>query len=143
MVIVVVLASSTLAAQTVYSWKDSSGVTHYSENAPRSGKAKSLHLGQTDPVLDAAPAPAVSATPVQPAGDPLESAKRDYPKLACANARTNQKILHGHGLILAPGDPENPADATSARKLSPQEISAASAEAQKQIDQFCDRGQNS
>lgn len=141
--VLAVLVSATSSAQTVYTWKDARGVTHYSESAPKAGKVDTLGFKETDPVLDADSLPAPAATAAaqpQSAGDPLEAAKRDYPKLACASAQANQKVLQGHGIVVANDGPVDATDAGSARKLSPEEIKVAAAEAQKQIDQFCDRG---
>lgn len=71
----VLLASAAQAAGGIYQWKDSKGVTHYSDTPPPSGEGKQRNLHNADPV--------VAPTSKAPAENP-----------ACATARGNIALLN-------------------------------------------------
>ncbi len=92
------LASASATAGTVYKWKDANGVTQYSEKPPTGGKAEQRQIQSRDPAARAAATPA-----------PAESAD-------CTTARSNLSLLNGKGDVLqdtnGDGKPDTPLDAT-------------------------------
>lgn len=139
--LVVTLLAATLAvaasAQTYYKWTDAKGVTHYSAQRPPAVKAQPLHLRSAQ---SAPPAAATAAPPPASTANDLRAAKDDFAKQACATARENLRLLSGSAMVLDTGTLQHPGDVTTATKLSTEQREAAKAEAQKQIDQYCDRG---
>jgi len=88
------LASASAHAGTVYKWKDASGVTQYSEKAPTGQKYEARK------VETAAPATRPAATA---AAAPAESS-------ACTTARGNLTLLNGQGVVMQDTDGDGKAD---------------------------------
>ena len=93
------LASASASAGTVYKWKDANGVTQYSEKPPTGQNAEQRQVQNRDPAAArtaAAPAPAEPAT--------------------CTTARDNLALLNGKGDVMqdtkGDGKPDSPLDAT-------------------------------
>jgi len=128
---IAIMASRALNAKTICAWNYFSALTHQSENATRN-----------DSVLYTVLAIATSVAPQQLAVKPFEAAKREYQRLGSADARGSKEILQSHGIVRAADSAGNSIDARDAKNLSLQKRVAAKKDAQKQIDQFCDRGLN-
>jgi uncharacterized protein DUF4124 len=139
--VVMFLATTMLAfgasAQTYYKWTDAKGVTHYSAQRPPAVKVQPLHL------RNEVSAPATAATaPSAPAAtaDALRAAQNDFAKQTCATARANLRLLSSNAMVLDTGTMQHPEDVTTATMLSAEQRTAATAKAQRQIDQYCERG---
>lgn len=93
------LASASASAGTVYKWKDANGVTQYSEKPPAGQNAEQRQLQNRDP--------AAARTAAEPAK--AESAN-------CTTARDNLALLNGKGEVMqdtnGDGKPDSPLDAT-------------------------------
>ncbi|MEG2804447.1 DUF4124 domain-containing protein [Stenotrophomonas sp.] len=87
------LASASASAGTVYKWKDAKGVTQYSEKAPTGQKYESRQVEARDPVARATPAAAA----------PAESAD-------CTTARNNLTLLNGQGAVMQDTNGDGKAD---------------------------------
>jgi hypothetical protein len=87
------LASASASAGTVYKWKDANGVTQYSEKAPTGQKYESRQVEGRDPVARAAPAAAA----------PAESSE-------CTTARSNLTLLNGKGAVMQDTNGDGKAD---------------------------------
>ncbi|WP_256775346.1 MULTISPECIES: DUF4124 domain-containing protein [unclassified Stenotrophomonas] len=87
------LASASASAGTVYKWKDANGVTQYSEKAPTGQKYESRQVEGRDPVARAAPAAAA----------PAESSE-------CITARSNLTLLNGKGAVMQDTNGDGKAD---------------------------------
>lgn len=130
------LVVSSVCGQTYYKWKDSHGVTHYSEQPP-AGKAATITIHPGAPET-----PATEAT-VSPEANPteaLDAAAVRFRKQACATAKENLKLLSGRGMVVASGTVTHPASVEKATKLSGEQRDAAKATAQKNVDTYCSRG---
>ncbi|MCS4235328.1 DUF4124 domain-containing protein [Stenotrophomonas rhizophila] len=97
------LASASATAGTVYKWKDAKGVTQYSEKAPTGQKYESREVDTRAPVARAAPV----------AEAPAESAD-------CTTARNNLTLLNGQGAVMQDTNGDGKADSP----LSPEQRSA-------------------
>lgn len=91
------LAPATVAAQTVYKWKDAKGVTHYSERPPTAGRYTAQD-GKRDPV---------AATKTEAKAD--QAAKPD-PR--CNSARNNLATLQGKAAVQIDTDGDGKPDRT-------------------------------
>ena len=93
------LASTSASAGTVYKWKDANGVTQYSEKPPTGQKAEERQIQSRDP----------ANRPAAAAAAPAESAD-------CTTARNNLALLNGKGAVLqdtnGDGKPDTPLDDT-------------------------------
>ncbi len=91
------LASASASAGTVYKWKDANGVTQYSEKPPTGQNAEQRQIQNRDPV---------GGSPVAKAA-PAESAD-------CTTARNNLALLNGKGAVMqdtnGDGKPDTPLD---------------------------------
>lgn len=87
------LASASANAGTVYKWKDANGVTQYSEKAPSGQKYESRKVEGHDPVARTAPA----------AKPPAESSE-------CTTARGNLTLLNGKGAVMQDTNGDGKAD---------------------------------
>lgn len=91
------LASASASAGTVYKWKDANGVTQYSEKPPTGQKAEERKIQTRDPAGRAA------------AAEPAAAESAD-----CTTARTNLSLLNGKGAVLqdtnGDGKPDTPLD---------------------------------
>lgn len=100
--VALLLAAGPLPAQTVYTWKDAKGVTHYSDTPPPDGTYSDRQVKAPTPATPTAPAAA--ATPA------TATARNDKPPMAddavCAQARQNLANLQGE----APVGPDNDGD---------------------------------
>lgn len=101
------LAASPLLAQTVYTWKDAKGVTHYSDAPPPKGEYSDRRIEATPPtpVAAAETTPAVAAT-----------ARKDKAPMAddavCAQARLNLARLQGDAPVGPDADGDGKPDST-------------------------------
>jgi hypothetical protein len=130
------LVMSAAISQNYYKWTDAKGVTHYSEQPP-SIKAQQIKLRTSESPL---PVSAATITSPEALAVSLDAAKRDFKKQACATAHSNLQLLSSQAMVLDTGSVTKPADVSSARKLSLEQRDAAKVDAQKQIDEFCNRG---
>lgn len=87
------LASASASAGTVYKWKDANGVTQYSEKPPTGQKAEERQIQNRNPAGRTAAAPA-----------PAESAD-------CTTARDNLTLLNGTGALMQDTDGDGKPDA--------------------------------
>jgi hypothetical protein len=90
------LAPASVAAQTVYKWKDARGVTHYSERPPVAGRYTQQD-GKRDPVA------------AKPAAKADQAAKPD-PR--CNTARGNLATLQGKAPVQMDSDGDGKPDRT-------------------------------
>ena len=103
------LAAAPLLAQTVYTWKDAKGVTHYSDAPPPKGEYKDRQINSTPatpakPTATAAAAPATAAVPKQNA--PMAD------DAICAQARLNLANLQGDAPVGPDADGDGKPDST-------------------------------
>lgn len=95
---------ASVSAQSVYSWKDARGVTHYSDSPPPDSAKKNVRTVDVPPAppVPAAPkratAPAAPATvaraPAPPVPDPAaEKAAAEQRAAACKQAQDNLAVL--------------------------------------------------
>ncbi|MFI8717264.1 DUF4124 domain-containing protein [Stenotrophomonas sp. NPDC077464] len=77
------LASASASAGTVYKWKDANGVTQYSEKPPTGQQAEQRQVQNRDP---AAPKATVAAAPAESAD--------------CTTSRANLTLLNGKGAVM-------------------------------------------
>jgi len=103
------LVASPLLAQTVYTWKDAKGVTHYSDAPPPKGKYSDRRIEAapptpTTPVADAT-APAAEAAARKPAAPMADDA-------VCAQARLNLARLQGDAPVGPDADGDGKPDST-------------------------------
>ena len=100
------LAAAPLLAQTVYTWKDAKGVTHYSDAPPPKGEYKDRRI-KAPPATPTAPAATASAT---------ASAPKQKPPMAddavCAQARLNLANLQGDAPVGPDADGDGKPDST-------------------------------
>lgn len=105
--VALLLAASPLQAQTVYTWKDAKGVTHYSDAPPPKGK-------YSDRRIEAAPP--TPATPVVDATVPAAEVATRKPPMAddavCAQARLNLARLQGDAPVGPDADGDGKPDST-------------------------------
>ena len=104
------------AAGEIYQWKDTKGVTHYSDSPPLNQAHKSRAINQKG-------APAVSAT-----------AKPVVANADCTNARSNLKILQGKTEV---GIDENK-DGKPERNLTAQERANRTRLAEAGVKTYCE-----
>ena len=100
------LAAAPLLAQTVYTWKDAKGVTHYSDAPPPKGEYKDRQIKATPatPTANATAAPATAAVPREKA--PMAD------DAICAQARLNLATLQGDGPVGPDADGDGKPDST-------------------------------
>lgn len=111
------LATGLAQAQTstVYQWKDSNGVTQYSERPPVGRQAEMRRIGQRGAVShDAAPA-------------------AQTPPPACVNARKNLDLLNGSGPIGRDTDGDGVPDTA----LTAEQRAAEKARAEADVASYC------
>lgn len=113
------LASASAHAGTVYKWKDANGVTQYSEKAPTGQKYESRKVEGRDPV----------ARPATAAAAPAQSAD-------CTTARSNLTLLDGKGAVMQDTDGDGKADAA----LSDEQRGAQRNLAEAAIKAYCKPG---
>ncbi|MEL1266166.1 DUF4124 domain-containing protein [Pseudoxanthomonas putridarboris] len=89
------VAALTAQAQQIYQWKDSKGVTHYSDSPPPDQQAQNRRINHYG-------APAAEATP---AGQPVENPQ-------CTTARKNLEILGNQGPVQQDTDGDGKPDTT-------------------------------
>ena len=104
------------AAGEIYQWKDTKGVTHYSDSPPPNQAHKSRAINQKG-----APAVSVAAKPVVANAD-------------CTNARSNLKILQGNTEV---GIDENQ-DGKPERNLTAQERANRTRLAEAGVKTYCE-----
>lgn len=110
------LASASASAGTVYKWKDANGVTQYSEKAPTGQKFESRQVENRDPVARATPAAKASAESTD-----------------CTTARSNLSLLNGEGAVMQDTNGDGKADAA----LSPEQRGAQKELANAAIKAYC------
>ena len=108
------LASATASAGTVYKWKDANGVTQYSEKPPAGQKYEAREVQARDPAArEAAAAPAENK--------------------ACTDARGNLTLLNGSGKVMQDTDGDGKADTA----LTEAQRSAQKTLAEAAIQAYC------
>lgn len=110
------LASATANAATVYKWKDANGVTQYSEKPPAGQKFETRQVQGRDPV---ARTEAPAAAPTEPA--------------ACTTARSNLTVLAGQGAVMQDTNGDGKADTA----LTPEQREAQKGLAEAAIKAYC------
>lgn len=108
------LASATASAGTVYKWKDANGVTHYSEKPPAGQKYEAREVQARDPV-------------------PRETAAAPAENKACTDARGNLTLLNGSGKVMQDTDGDGKADTA----LTEAQRSAQKTLAEAAIQAYC------
>jgi hypothetical protein len=119
---IALVALSPAFAQTVYTWKDAKGVTHYSDSPPPKGTQSRQVPSQPAPPVPAAPAPntAAQTAPASPstnaaiaaAIDPAAVAAREKQRAeSCKNAQANLKILQESYGVAVDNDGDGKSDA--------------------------------
>lgn len=108
--IALLLAAGPLPAQTVYTWKDAKGVTHYSDAPPPEGKYSESTVKAPTPTTPAAPV-AAAASDTSEAGA-AESKPPATDAAVCAQARQNLANLQGDGPVGLDADGDGQPDAT-------------------------------
>ena len=92
---VLLLAAAPLLAQTVYTWKDAKGVTHYSDSPPPNQQAKDRRIdNRGEPVVQAAAV-----------GKSVENPQ-------CATAKLNLQLLAGKNAVQQDTDGDGKPDKT-------------------------------
>jgi hypothetical protein len=130
-----VLLLGTAHAQTVYSWKDAKGVTHYSDAPPpkQAGKAAvrtiSVPAAPAAAPTVAASAPAAASTAAAAARNANEAAGQ----ARCAQARANLTALQG----TAPVGPDTDGDGKPDSTLSADDRAKQVASMQAAIQRDC------
>ena len=101
------LVAAPLAAQTVYTWKDARGVTHYSDAPPPKGdySDRQITAGPATPVATAATVPANPATARNTTAPVADEA-------VCAQARQNLARLEGDAPVGPDADGDGQPDST-------------------------------
>lgn len=103
------LAASPLLAQTVYTWKDAKGVTHYSDAPPPKGKYSDRRIEAAPPT----PATPVADTTVPAAEAATRKAAAPMADDAvCAQARLNLARLQGDAPVGPDADGDGKPDST-------------------------------
>jgi len=108
------LASATASADTVYKWKDANGVTQYSEKPPAGQKYEAREVQARDPV-------------------PRETAAAPAENKACTDARGNLSLLNGSGKVMQDTDGDGKADTA----LTEAQRSAQKTLAEAAIQAYC------
>jgi len=108
------LASATASAGTVYKWKDANGVTQYSEKPPAGQKYEAREVQARDPV-------------------PRETAAAPAENKACTDARGNLSLLNGSGKVMQDTDGDGKADTA----LTEAQRSAQKTLAEAAIQAYC------
>ena len=103
------LVASPLLAQTVYTWKDAKGVTHYSDAPPPKGKYSDRRI-EAPPPTPATPVadttvPAAEAASRKPSAPMADDA-------VCAQARLNLARLQGDAPVGPDADGDGKPDST-------------------------------
>ena len=134
----VVFAS--VAAQSVYSWKDDKGVTHYSDSPPPKG-AKSHTVAVPPPpppaaMAASAPAPATTVvrSGVPPVVDPAAAEAAAKQRAAvCQRAQENLKVLQQDAVVGVDKDGDGKNDSV----LTPDERTKQAADMQAAVTSNC------
>lgn len=116
LIVPLLLAAGLAQAQssTVYQWKDSNGVTQYSERPPVGRQAEMRRIGQRGAVSQET----VPATTLPP---------------ACVNARKNLDMLNGSGPIGRDTDGDGVPDTA----LTSEERASEKARAEADVSSYC------
>jgi hypothetical protein len=109
------LASANAVAGPVYKWKDSKGVTQYSETPPAGVKYETREQARS---TQPAAAPTTEAAPVPE---------------QCSTARANVTLLEGSGPVMQDTDGDGKADTA----LTPEQRTAQKALAEAAIKAYC------
>ena len=121
---IVVAIAAPVCAQSVYSWKDAKGVTHYSDSPPpgsaNPGKVRTVEVGPAPVATPSAVKPAedakVARAPTPPAPDPAAvKAANEQRAAACKQAQDNLAVLNTNQTVLMDkdGDGKNEAVLTA------------------------------
>ena len=136
MAVSLLLLVATAHAQTVYTWKDAKGVSHYSDAPPKQAKANVRTVSvQAAP---AAPAAATmrSATATATAPSAARTANEAAGQARCAQARANLTALQGTAPVGLDADRDGKPDST----LSADDRAAQVASMQATIQRDCSGG---
>ena len=113
--VALLLAAGPLAAQTVYTWKDAKGVTHYSDSPPPKGEYSDRQVKAPAPATPAAPA-ATASTPAPATPAAAATAQNDRPPMTddaiCTQARQNLANLAGDAPVGPDADGDGKPDST-------------------------------
>ena len=121
---IVAAIAAPVCAQSVYSWKDAKGVTHYSDSPPpesaKPGKVRTVEVPPAPPATPTVAKPAADATvaraPTPPAPDPAAvQAATEQRAAACKQAQENLAVLNTNQSVLTDkdGDGKNEAVLTA------------------------------
>lgn len=126
-------------AQSVYTWKDDKGVTHYSDSPPPAGaKKKTVHT-VADPVATAAPVATVKAADAADAAAKPDNAAEQAAQQAaaeqqakqressCKQAQANLAVLNSQAGVSVDRDGDGKADSVLDDKQRQQEVQAMQA----------------
>lgn len=131
------LLAATAHAQTVYTWKDAKGVTHYSDAPPKQAKATVRTVsGQPAPAAAPAVATTRSATLAATAPSAARTANEAAGQARCAQARANLTALQGTAPVGLDADRDGKPDST----LSADDRAAQVASMQAAIQRDCSGG---
>jgi hypothetical protein len=122
------------SGQSYYRWKDASGATHYSDTPPPGGKANRVTVDERTPATPSATAalPAgASSTGLGSNTAALDRAEAAAVERNCSKAKGNLATLQGSAMIV------DGADLTKARRMSPDELTAARASAEADVRTYC------
>ena len=108
------LASATASAGTVYKWKDANGVTQYSEKPPTGQQYEARQVENRDPL-------------------PRETAAAPAENKACTDASGNLTLLNGPGKVMQDADGDGTADTA----LTDEQRSAQKTLAEAAIQAYC------
>ena len=131
------LLAATAHAQTVYTWKDAKGVTHYSDAPPKQAKA-TVRTVSVQPAPAAAPAAAKmqSGTAAETASSAARTANEAAGQARCAQARANLTALQGSAPVGLDADRDGKPDST----LSADDRAKQVASMQATIQRDCSGG---
>lgn len=135
----ILVLAATAQAQTVYTWKDAKGVTHYSDAPPPKGAGKP----QVKTVAASAPATPAAATPAAqatPAPGTITAATAAVAKAAsdaaaanarCSQARANLAALQGTAPVGPDADGDGKPDSTLSADDRAKQVAAMQAAIQR------------
>jgi hypothetical protein len=135
LLLIVSLPMGTVTGQIYYKWKDVSGITRYSEDRPVES-TRMIHVRNS---VSAATQVGNEST-TQDAEAALDAAKLDFRRQASVTARTNLRLLSSDVIVVDAGTLSKLDEIGLIKRLSADERAAAKAEAQKQIQAYCDVG---
>lgn len=119
------LAAAPLAASEVYSWKDASGTTHYSQTPPPAGTRFEVRRVQGSAASSTPLTPAPVATPAAAS----TTASAGDGNTQCELARTNVAALKGEGAVQQLGADGKPRELAGSERADQLALSEAAVRA--------------